>query len=243
MFYCAPDGLTISSSLSCIFSGALIHSFIWAIFFISAGLLHSKGQSLRYSPGQGNPLGCFLVLYVGEGSEREHCHLLSSLLAFSHFLHHPQSNWALLVLIPGGWFCIHSRTLWVSPMNSPVRLGVSPTATTHTGFFSQRFWGFISAYSNPGLHSLSFSAVVPSSLSTHKCGTSWSASCCHLPKSSSHCLAGCPLCLSPPPLLFWINIALTPWLSDFHAVWFSGSSGCLLFLNFLLYFFWLCEKA
>ena len=55
------------------------------------------------------------MLYVGERSEREQCHLLSSLLAFSHFLCHSQVNWALLVLIPCGWVCAHSRTLWVSP--------------------------------------------------------------------------------------------------------------------------------
>ena len=36
---------------------------------------------------------------------------------------------------------------------------------------------------------------------------------------------------------------LTPWLSELHAVWFSGSSGCVLFLNWLLPFFWLCEEA
>ena len=35
---------------------------------------------------------------------------------------------------------MHSRTPWVSPANSPVRLGVSPAATsTPTGVFSQRF--------------------------------------------------------------------------------------------------------
>ena len=39
-----------------------------------------------------------------------------------------------------GWVCAHSRTLWVSPTNSPVRLGVSPAATsTPTGVFNQRF--------------------------------------------------------------------------------------------------------
>ena len=41
-----------------------------------------------------------------------------------------------------GWVCIRSRTLWVSPMNSPVWLGVSPTATTPTGVFNQRFEAF-----------------------------------------------------------------------------------------------------
>ena len=40
---------------------------------------------------------------------------------------------------PGGWFCVCSRTLWVSPLKSPVRLGVFPTASTPTGFSSQRF--------------------------------------------------------------------------------------------------------
>ena len=38
-----------------------------------------------------------------------------------------------------GWACAHSRPLWVSPMTSPVRLGVSPAATpTPTGAFNQR---------------------------------------------------------------------------------------------------------
>ena len=51
---------------------------------------------------------------------------------------------------------------------------------------------------------------------------------------------GCP----PPPLLpDWMNVSsLTPWLSDFHAVRFSVSSGCFLFLN-LLSFFWLCRRS
>ena len=41
---------------------------------------------------------------------------------------------------PSGWVCAHSRPLWVSPTNSPVRLGVSPTAaSTPTGVFNQRF--------------------------------------------------------------------------------------------------------
>ena len=42
-----------------------------------------------------------MTLYVWEGSEREQCHLLCSLSVFSHFPCYPQSNWALLVLIPG----------------------------------------------------------------------------------------------------------------------------------------------
>ena len=39
-----------------------------------------------------------------------------------------------------GWACVSSRPLWVSPTNSPVRLGVSPAAaSTPTGVFDQLF--------------------------------------------------------------------------------------------------------
>ena len=75
---CASDRLPISSSLSCIFFWNFDLFFIWAIFFILARMLCSKGWSLRYSPGQGNPLHCVVTLYVGEGSEREQCCLLGS---------------------------------------------------------------------------------------------------------------------------------------------------------------------
>ena len=41
---------------------------------------------------------------------------------------------------PSGWACVRSRPLWVSPTTSPVRLGVSPAATSPpTGVFNQRF--------------------------------------------------------------------------------------------------------
>ena len=39
----------------------------------------------------------------------------------------------------GGWVCARSRPLWVSPKKSPVRLGVSPAASTPTGIFNQWF--------------------------------------------------------------------------------------------------------
>ena len=53
-------------------------------------------------------------------------------------------------------------------------------------------------------------------------------------------LSSCP---SPPFLPVWMNVSsLTPWLSHFHTIQFSGSSGCFLFLN-LLSFFWLCKEA
>ena len=50
-----------------------------------------------------------------------------------------------------------------------------------------------------------------------------------------------PRLLSPPLLPIWLNVSsLTPWLSDFHTVRFSVSSG-VLFLNLLS--FCLCEEA
>ena len=52
--------------------------------FISECLLHSKGQILRYSPGQGNPPCCIGTLPVGEGPERESvAHLLISRVLFN----------------------------------------------------------------------------------------------------------------------------------------------------------------
>ena len=77
----------------------------------------------------------------------------------------------------GGRACAHSGTPWVSPTNSPVRLGVSSTVAISTVFYSQRFWGLISLCWNPGLCSQSGSPVAPPGLSAHKCGTTWPASC------------------------------------------------------------------
>ena len=80
---------------------------------------------------------------------------------------------------------------------------------------------------------------------------SWMCDCpvCNLPPHWIHqwlpCHESCPPgWMSPSLLPVWMNISsLTPWLSDFHRVQFSVSSGCFLFLNLLLSFFWLCKKA
>ena len=122
--------------------------------------------------------------------------------------------------------CVHSRSLWVSPMNSPVRLRVSAAdASTPTGVFNQWFETVFPPRRSPGLRSLSQSPVVPPSLSTHECGTAQSSSH-HIAESSP------PSCPSPSLLPIWVNVAsLSPWLSDFHTVLSSVSSGCFLFLN------------
>ena len=60
----------------------------------------------------------------------------------------------------------------------------------------------------------------------------------------SCCKSSLSSCLSPPLLPFWMNVSsLTPWLSEFHTVRFSVSSGCFLFLNLLFSIFWLCKEA
>ena len=82
------------------------------------------------------------------------------------------------------------------------------------------------------------------------CSVARSTSCClarqlqlcppcstirHLVGSASRHLASsplCPGCPSPHLLPVWMNVSsLSPWLSDFHTVQFSVSSGCFLFLN------------
>ena len=138
-------------------------------------------------------------------------------------------------------------------MNSPVRLGVSPTAaSTPTGVFSQRFEALFPPHWNSRLYGVCLAPLVcplgcPPGLSAHECGTA---------QSASHCLAcpgppaaALPLVLSawlpsPPLLQVWMNVfSLTPWLLDFHTVQFSVSSGCFLFLNVFLSFIWLCKEA
>ena len=149
---------------------------------------------------------------------------------------------------PGEWVCVHSRTLWVSPTNSPVRLGISPTTSpTPTVVFSQRLSSFISPWWSPRLCGLSCPSVVPPSLTARKCGTAQSTIrhlACPGPPATALLQVLSTSCLSPPLLPVWMNISsLTSWLLDFHTVRFSVSSGCFLFLSSLLSFFWLCKEA
>ena len=121
---------------------------------------------------------------------------------------------------PDGLVCVHSRTLWVSPTNCPVRLGVYPATTTSTGFYSQRFWGFISPCWNPGLYCLSHSLVVLPSYLHANVGPPG-------PPSTALLWSSLPSCLCLPLLPVWMNVSsLSPWLLEFHTVWFSVSSGC-----------------
>ena len=152
---------------------------------------YKKGWSLRYLPGQGNPhrlVGrCTVMLYVGEG-DREGTMALLSLPEFSHFPHYPQANLAFLVLIPpGGWVCVPSRPLRVSPTSFPVRLGVSPAAaSTPTGVFNQRFEALFPHAGTLG------SDLHPRVLQLQPCLPHSTFHC--LTGSASHHLAASPLC-------------------------------------------------
>ena len=156
----------------------------------------------------------------------------------------PKTSWALLVLIPtsansqvGGLVYIlgpceslQQTLLWGQeflPLPQP------PQVFTARGFEAlfpcNGTLGCV-AHLIPQLFLCFFSA--------HECRTTQSTSC-HLASYTVH--PGHP---SLPLLPVWMNVSsLTPWLSDFHTVWFSGSSGCILVLNLLLSFFWLCEEA
>ena len=135
---------------------------------------------------------------------------------------------------PSGWVCVCSRTLWVSPMNSPVRLEVSPAAApTPTGVFNQWFEALFPSTGTLGcavchlVHQLLPCwpvAALPTLL--HNLPPHW---VCQPPPCHE---SSPPSCLSPPLLLVWMNVSsLSPWLLDFHTVRFSVSSGCFLFLN------------
>ena len=167
------------------------------------------------------------------------CILLIMLLQLSHF---PQ----LLVTysathkqiapfwswFPGGWACVCSRTLWVSPTNCPVRLGVLPATSTPTGVFSHRFWGFISPRWSPRLHGLSHSPVVPPGIFARECGTARSAShhlahqVLQLPPCLKSCLPQLPISAPPTGLdeCFFFNSLVV------------GLSCSLIFWQFWLFF-------
>ena len=187
-------------------------------------------------------------MYVGEGSKREQSCLLSSWLAFSHFLCYPQSNWALLVLI----------LRWVGLCMFWDPVGLSSELSCEAGSFScclnpHKFLsvrGFEALFPCDGtlgcvvclapqlfLPVYSHANVGPPGPPAATLFTL--SSSCRLATSPLH--PGCP---SLPLLPVWMNVSsLTPWLSDFHTVQFSGSSGYFLFLNLLLSFFWLCKVA
>ena len=149
-------------------------------------------------------VGCYAI--CGGGTERERWRLLQAPLDFNHSLHNqigPLWCWFL-----SGWSCARSRTLWVSPMTSPLRLGVSPAAApTPRGVFNQRFEALFPRAGALGCV-VCFAPCHLSSLSVCECGVTGSASagtacavCPTLCQSGSHHSHRSPLhpgaCLRP----------------------------------------------
>ena len=132
----------------------------------------------------------------------------------------------------GGWVCVCSRPLCVSPANSPVRLGVSPAAaSTPTGVFNQWFEALFPHSGTLGysvchpVHQLLLRQPAAALLTLlHNLPPRW------VRQSLPYCESSPSGCLPLPVLPVWMNISsLSPWLSDFHTVRFSVSSGCFLF--------------
>ena len=137
----------------------------------------------------------------------------------------------------GGLSFVHSRTLWAPPTETPVRLGVPPTATTPTDFYSQRFWGFVFPCWNPELcgkiNSLLFlpfylpvNVGLPSPPDTPCCVSSPP----QLPTSTPP--TGLDECFFSNSLVIGLSYTLI-----FRQFWL------FLFLNWLLSFFWLYKET
>ena len=136
-----------------------------------------------------------------------------------------------------GWACVRSRTLWVSPTNSPEDGSFSSCCLNPHSVFNQRFETLSPQAGAQGCWSI----LLPNCSSQFIYMGMWDCQVLQLPPC---CESSLPSCLSLPLLLAWMNVSsLTPWLSDVHTVRFSVSSDCFLFLNLLLSFFWLCEEA
>ena len=104
-------------------------------------------------------------------------------------------------------------------------------------FYSQGFWVFSFPCWNPGFHGPSRSPSFPLAYLCANVGSSmWSTALPYQASSSPG------LCISAPPTSLdecFFNSSVV----GLPCKWFSGSSGCSLFLNWLLSFFWLCKEA
>ena len=77
-----------------------------------------------------------------------------------------------------------------------------------------------------------WSVSLPVCYSLFICTQRWDRPVHQPPPCSKSSLSSCP---SPPLLPVWMGVSsLTPWLSDFHTVQISVSSGCCCFLKFVV---------
>ena len=159
------------------------------------------------------------MLYMGEGSERERAMVLAPLSAGFQSL----PPLPTIKLVPscadsrvGGWVCVCSGTLWVSPTNSSVRLGVSPAAaSTPTGVFSQWFEALFPHVGTPGC------AVYPPS--PPAAASRASCSFAH-PAPQSATSLGLPAATLPQVLSARLPASILP----------TGLDGCFFFISLVV---------
>ena len=170
------------------------------------------------------------------GSVREGPVLLALLSAFSVTSPAtPNQIGSFWCWCPGGCGFVRGRPRWVSPRNSPVRLGVSPAVNPHRYFQSEALRLYF-----PTLKLwVVWWFLLPSCSSWFICTWTWDCPGCRPPPRPVHqplpcCESSLPSCPSPPLLSVWMNVSLTPWLSDFHTVWFSVSSRCVFVFKFVV---------
>ena len=145
------------------------------IYFSQCTCYVVRGRTLGIHQGE-RPTSLRVVQYVGEGT-MPLASLFGSHPTFFHFPHFPLADCAF----SGAASWVGGFVYVLGPCGSlqqtPVRLGVSTSTATPTGFYSQKFWGFIFPCWNPGLHGLSRSTVIPPALFACKCGATQSANC------------------------------------------------------------------
>ena len=148
----------------------------------------------------------------------------------------------------GGLAFTCSRPLWVSPMNSPVRLRVSPAATsTPTGVFNQRFEALF-----PGAEALCWEACLtpPKFLQVYVCMNVGPQGLLvtlpvllhNLPPHWQQVLSIPAACLHPSYWSGWMFLLYL--LGCWTSTQFDFLSVLVVFVfKLLLSFFWLCEEA
>ena len=129
------------------------------------------------------------------------------------------------------WACVCSGTLWVSPTNSPVRLGLSSAAaSTPTDVFNQRFEAL---FPHTGALGFVFCLVPQLSLPVYLRANvgppgPQSAASQGLPAAALLRVLSARLPVSAPPASLDESF-FNSLVSDFHTVQFSVSSGCFCF--------------
>ena len=240
--------LAIYSSLSCIFSGALIFSFTWAFFFFflawpTCYVVRCRALGiLQGGATQVTVLWCCMWGRDPKGN-MPLAHLLASFQSFpllptrklgpptadslvSGFVYILRTRGSLQVTLLWGWEFL--------PLLQPPQI-----------FTNRGFEAFFSYAGTLGCRDcLAPHLFLPVYLHANVRIPSLPATTSPAGSSSRHptrCPL-CPSCPSPHLLPVWMNVSsITPWVSGFHTLQFSGSSGYFLVLNLLSFFwFWKC---